>query len=172
MMNLRDSSKNFMMSQLVCTRLHGKCSLNQTKKNRDLSGKLKFTVKNSQYSYSIASPHRFFICKCCGQKFHHKKIRAAHKASCQKRKCEKQSDINKHSKKTKKKARKTRRVGNRTRKWFRGMTYHAILDVTSVRNHLLQNRCYTTIRGYVLMNVLFVQYARRNSKERTHYMHI
>ena len=47
----------------------------KTKKNRDLQGKLKFTVKNSWYSYSIASPHRFFICKSYGKKFHHKKFR-------------------------------------------------------------------------------------------------
>ena len=35
-----------------------------------------------------------------------------------------------------KEARKTRRVGRRARKGFRGITYHAVLDVTSVRHHL------------------------------------
>ena len=76
-------------------------------------------MKNSQCSYSISSPHRFFIYKYCGQKFHHKKFRLVTKLHVKKRKCDKESYINKHRKKTKK-ARKTGIVGSKTRKRIQG----------------------------------------------------
>ena len=62
---------------------------------RNLPGTLKFSVRNSQYSYALASPRRLYIFNYYQKKSQHKKIQASHRALCQKRRDEKHSKINK-----------------------------------------------------------------------------